>query len=100
MRTPSSNFEGQPSARLFLIQQHWLDMKDELTFDRHRVRRLAAALKLTVNELAAFIRVPIVRFNRYIAVDRFPATIALHLLLIERATFISSHQPPVFPSLD
>lgn len=97
-RTKTSKIGQSVGTKQFLIEQHYLSMGDELDWTVNRLNRLCAAIQLTPVELGAYLRLPPHQMKRYVAANRFPATVELHLCMIERAAFYSS-KPPVFPAL-
>lgn len=86
------------TARVLLIEQHYLDRRSELTWDRERFDRLCAALQVTPYELGAFLRMPPLTMKTCLKRGKFSGTVELHLTLLERTVFPAS-TPPIFPPL-
>lgn len=86
------------TATLRFIQLHYRQRADELKWTTTRFKRLAAALQLTVYELAAFIRIPPSHIARHLAANKFPPTVELHLTLIENTVF-PNRNPAIFPEI-
>ena len=100
MRTRKSNSvrPAWETTKFFLITHHYELRKHELTWDVNRFRRLCNALNLTDQEMGAFLRVNPGVINAAVSRNRFPATLELHLTLIERSVFPTT-TPPIFPAL-
>jgi hypothetical protein len=97
MKTKSEPIDDPRRTTKFrLLQLHYTQRAEELTWNAARFRRLAHALQLTVHELGAFFRLKINETEKYLRQDKFPATVELHLTLAERAIYPTS-TPPIFP---
>lgn len=84
------------TSKLALIQAHYAKMGDQLEWSAARYRRLANALQLTVHELGAFFRIKPGELEKMLRRDKFPATVELHLTILERTVYPGGEQP-VFP---
>lgn len=93
MRTPTS--DPRRSARVVLIENHYAAMG--LHWDADKYRRLCAALRFTEWELGALLRLRFTDVTRYLADNRFPPTVELHLEFIWRSILPNS-KGPVFPN--
>jgi DNA-binding transcriptional regulator YiaG len=86
------------TTKQFLIEQHYESLAEDLHWDTNRLHRLCSHLRLSVSEMAAYIRVRPSMMKDWVDRNRFPDTVELHLTLIERAAFPNA-KPPVFPAL-
>lgn len=96
-RPTSINYATDRTTKEFLIQQHYENIKEELTWDTNRLIRLCAACGVTLSELAAAIRFDPGQMGRCASVNQFPPTVELHLTMIERTVFRLT-KPPLFPA--
>jgi hypothetical protein len=87
------------TSKFALIELHYERLSDDLRWNNTRYRRLCSALKLTEWELGAFIRCRISEIARWLRSDQYPATVELHLTLIEQTVFPTS-KPPPFPPVE
>ena len=86
------------TAKLALIQLHYEQISDELSWNAAKFRRLANALQLTVHELGAFIRLTPSQTEAHLRSDAFPPTVELHLTMVARTVWFHSEKP-IFPEL-
>lgn len=86
------------TVKLALIQLHYQQIGDELTWNAAKFRRLANALQLTVHELGAFFRLSVSQTEGYLRRDTFPPTVELHLTLLARTVWFHDDSS-VFPEL-
>ena len=86
------------TTKLALIELHYEQFKDELTWTAAKFRRLAHSLSLTNHELGAIFRMKPSETEKYLRRDRFPAPIELHLSMLARLVWVNS-APPLLPDL-
>jgi hypothetical protein len=94
----SQTNDPRRTAKLVLIELHYEQFKDELTWSAAKFRRLAHSLSLTSHELGSIVRISIGDTEKYLKCDRFPDTIGLHLALIARLVWPNS-APPLLPDI-
>lgn len=87
------------SYRVDLIKAHYEDLAEELRWDRTRFTRLCAALQLTPEEMAEYLRCKPSHMTRWRDAGKFPPTVELHLTLIARCVWPHDPGTSVFPCL-
>lgn len=91
--------KSSPMAALFRL--HYLDA-GILDWDCNRVRRLAGLMKLTIDELGAWLGCREGELERYMGRGQLPATLCILMTLAERWTDnlkFGVNQKPVFPHI-
>jgi hypothetical protein len=81
-----------------LIESHYENLEEELTWTKQRFLRLCASLQLTPGELARYLRCRPSDAEKWMRVGAFPGPVELHLTLIARAVWPNNGEP-IFPCL-
>jgi len=92
---------GDPKNTLLAeqIRRHYEVIADDLDFDTHRYKRLAAALKLNVYELGAVLRLSPSEVDARLESGRYGKQVELQLYLMQQAFITGGLSNCGFPDL-
>lgn len=87
------------SSKQVLIETHYANIADTLTWTADRLNRLCSAAQVTHEELATILRFPARQLHNAAAANRFPPTVELHLTLMEQFVFKELGRKQIFPNV-